>query len=126
MTNADSEFVGPVSEIAPSRGWVALKLRELWASREQAGRWHPVPHLLFRRPGAVDLLRQRADSGLQQPGGQLRADQEGLLPAPGHPDCRGALQPGGFRSGVCGTAADDGLLQVMANGRYPVAAAGLG
>jgi lipopolysaccharide transport system permease protein len=34
MTNADSEFVGPVSEIAPSRGWVALKLRELWAYRE--------------------------------------------------------------------------------------------
>jgi len=34
MTNADSEFVGPVSEIAPSRGWGALKLRELWAYRE--------------------------------------------------------------------------------------------
>src|SRR4030067_1791848 len=34
MTNVDSEFVGPVSEIAPSRGWVALKLRELWAYRE--------------------------------------------------------------------------------------------
>jgi homopolymeric O-antigen transport system permease protein len=34
MTNAESEFVGPVSEIAPSRGWVALKLRELWAYRE--------------------------------------------------------------------------------------------
>ena len=34
MTNADSEFVGPVSEIAPSRGWVALKLRELWDYRE--------------------------------------------------------------------------------------------
>src|SRR5512136_718621 len=34
MTNTESEFVGPVSEIAPSRGWVALKLRELWAYRE--------------------------------------------------------------------------------------------
>lgn len=29
-----SEFVGPVTEIIPSRGWVDLKLRELWAYRE--------------------------------------------------------------------------------------------
>jgi lipopolysaccharide transport system permease protein len=29
-----NEFVGPVTEILPSRGWVNLKLRELWAYRE--------------------------------------------------------------------------------------------
>jgi lipopolysaccharide transport system permease protein len=29
-----TEFVGPVTEIIPSRGWVDLKLRELWAYRE--------------------------------------------------------------------------------------------
>jgi lipopolysaccharide transport system permease protein len=37
MNNQESlqdEFVGPVTEIVPSRGWVNLKLRELWAYRE--------------------------------------------------------------------------------------------
>jgi lipopolysaccharide transport system permease protein len=28
------EFIGPVTEIVPSRGWVDLKLRELWSYRE--------------------------------------------------------------------------------------------
>jgi lipopolysaccharide transport system permease protein len=31
---ASEEFAGPVQEITPSRGWVALRLRELWQYRE--------------------------------------------------------------------------------------------
>jgi lipopolysaccharide transport system permease protein len=37
MNNQESlqgEFVGPVTEIVPARGWVNLKLREVWAYRE--------------------------------------------------------------------------------------------
>ncbi len=34
MESSQSEFVGPVTEIVPSRGWVNLKLREVWAYRE--------------------------------------------------------------------------------------------
>jgi lipopolysaccharide transport system permease protein len=37
MNKSDSiptEFVGPVTDIVPSRGWVDLKLRELWSYRE--------------------------------------------------------------------------------------------
>jgi len=29
-----ADFVGPVTDIAPSRGWVSLRLRELWEFRE--------------------------------------------------------------------------------------------
>jgi len=34
MESPQNEFVGPVAEIVPSRGWVDLKLRELWSYRE--------------------------------------------------------------------------------------------
>lgn len=34
MESTQSEFVGPITEIVPSRGWVDLKLRELWSYRE--------------------------------------------------------------------------------------------
>jgi lipopolysaccharide transport system permease protein len=37
MNNQESlqdEFVGPITEIVPARGWVNLKLREVWAYRE--------------------------------------------------------------------------------------------
>jgi lipopolysaccharide transport system permease protein len=37
MYNQESlqgEFVGPITEIVPARGWVNLKLREVWAYRE--------------------------------------------------------------------------------------------
>jgi lipopolysaccharide transport system permease protein len=34
MEKADTNFIGPITEIAPSRGWVSLRLRELWEYRE--------------------------------------------------------------------------------------------
>jgi lipopolysaccharide transport system permease protein len=34
MESTQSEFVGPITEIVPARGWVNLKLREVWAYRE--------------------------------------------------------------------------------------------
>ncbi|MGB7539361.1 MAG: ABC transporter permease [Anaerolineales bacterium] len=37
MNNQESlqdEFIGPITEIVPARGWVNLKLREVWAYRE--------------------------------------------------------------------------------------------
>jgi lipopolysaccharide transport system permease protein len=34
MESSQNEFVGPVTEILPSKGWVNLKLREVWAYRE--------------------------------------------------------------------------------------------
>jgi lipopolysaccharide transport system permease protein len=34
MDSTKNAFVGPVTEIFPSHGWVSLRLRELWAYRE--------------------------------------------------------------------------------------------
>jgi lipopolysaccharide transport system permease protein len=34
MEQSTNVFVGPVTEIVPSRGWVSLRLRELWEYRE--------------------------------------------------------------------------------------------
>jgi lipopolysaccharide transport system permease protein len=34
MESSESSFVGPVTEIVPSKGWVNLRLRELWEFRE--------------------------------------------------------------------------------------------
>ena len=40
-----------------------------------------VPGVRARRAGALDLLRQRAHAGRQQPGGSAAAAHEGLFPA---------------------------------------------
>jgi lipopolysaccharide transport system permease protein len=34
MESPESAFVGPTTDIAPSKGWVSLRLRELWEFRE--------------------------------------------------------------------------------------------
>jgi lipopolysaccharide transport system permease protein len=34
MESSSDLFVGPVTEVVPSRGWVSLRLREAWAYRE--------------------------------------------------------------------------------------------
>jgi lipopolysaccharide transport system permease protein len=34
MESSQSEFTGPTTDIAPSKGWVSLRLRELWEFRE--------------------------------------------------------------------------------------------
>ncbi len=34
MESSESAFVGPTTDIAPSKGWVSLRLRELWEFRE--------------------------------------------------------------------------------------------
>ncbi len=32
--SSEGDFIGPITDIAPSKGWVSLKLRELWEFRE--------------------------------------------------------------------------------------------
>jgi lipopolysaccharide transport system permease protein len=34
MESSQSDFTGPTTDIAPSKGWVSLRLRELWEFRE--------------------------------------------------------------------------------------------
>ena len=130
-----------VLRIQPSKGWVSLKLGELWEYRELlyflvwrdikvrykqtalGAAWAiiqpfftmvvfslffgklakmpsdgmPYPIFCYAALVPVELLRERPEPVVQQPGRQRQPDQEGLFPAAGDPDRDGPVRRGRLR-----------------------------
>src|SRR5438874_523286 len=66
----------------------------------------------FARSSAHLTRYQSMAGGIgEQPGGKPEFDQEGLLPAPSHPDCVGTGGTSGFRYFFRGAVGADGVLR---------------
>ena len=73
----------------------------------------PYPLMVFAGNPAVDLLLERAQRGIEQPDRQCQPDQQGLLPPPDCPGCRGSGGVCRFSHRLHHPTGDDDVVSVL-------------